>query len=177
MPNNSTFEILLAIFIVFPYSDSSSKINLLSTKLRFFILPFLSKSLALIFNTFELILGILIVKGFSLPVTILVATIGNWFGGMTSYFVGSIGDWKKIEKYFKIKKEKVLAFKIKIDKWGSILAFFTWFPLGGDILALSLGFFKVDSYRVALWMLIGKFFRFVVSALIIYYGFDLIKFW
>ena len=57
---------------------------------------------------------------------------------MTSYFVGRIGDWKKIEKYFMIKKEKVLAFKIKIDKWGSILAF-TWF-YWVDILALSLGF-------------------------------------
>ena len=142
--------------------------------LGLFISCFLAATFIIPFSP-EVILGILIVKGFSLPVTILVATIGNWLGGMTSYFVGRIGDWKKIEKYFKIKKEKVLAFKIKIDKWGSLLAFFTWFPLGGDILALSLGFFKVDSYKVALWMLIGKFFRFVVSALIIYYGFDLIK--
>ena len=89
-------------------------------------------------------------------------------GGMTSYYIGRIGDWKKIEKYFKIKKEKVLAFKLRIDKWGSVLAFFTWFPLGGDILALSLGFFKVDAYKVSIWMLIGKFFRFVVSAIIIF---------
>ena len=73
--------------------------------------------------------------------------------------------------------EKVLAFKLRIDKWGSVLAFFTWFPLGGDILALSLGFFKVDAYKVSIWMLTGKFFRFVVSAIIIYYGIDLIKFW
>mgnify|MGYP005687084859 FL=1 len=144
--------------------------------LGLFISCFLAATFVIPFSP-EVILGILIVKGFNLQLTIFIETIGNWMGGMTSYFVGRIGDWKKIEKYFKIKKEKVLRFKQKIDKWGSVLAFFTWFPLGGDILALSLGFFKVDPYKVSLWMLIGKFFRFVVSAGIIYYGVDLIKFW
>ena len=141
-----------------------------------FISCFLAATFVIPFSP-EVILGILILKGFNLQLTIIIATIGNWMGGMTSYFIGRIGDWKKIEKYFKIKKEKVNGFKKRIDKWGSVLAFFTWFPLGGDILALSLGVFKVDVYKVSIWMLIGKFFRFVVSAIIIYYGIDLIKFW
>ena len=141
-----------------------------------FISCFLAATFVIPFSP-EVILGILILKGFNLQLTIIIATIGNWMGGMTSYFIGRIGDWKKIEKYFKIKKEKVNALKKRIDKWGSVLAFFTWFPLGGDILALSLGVFKVDVYKVSIWMLIGKFFRFVVSAIIIYYGIDLIKFW
>ena len=97
--------------------------------LGLFISCFLAATFIIPFSP-EVILGILIVKGFSLPVTIFVATIGNWLGGMTSYFVGRIGDWKKIEKYFKIKKEKVLAFKIKIDKWGSILGIFYMVPIG-----------------------------------------------
>ena len=141
-----------------------------------FISCFLAATFVIPFSP-EVILGILILKGFNLQLTIIIATIGNWMGGMTSYFIGRIGDWKKIEKYFKIKKEKVNGFKKRIDKWGSVLAFFTWFPLGGDILALSLGVFKVDVYKVSIWMLIGKFFRFVVSAIIIYYGIYLIKFW
>ena len=141
-----------------------------------FISCFLAATFVIPFSP-EVILGILILKGFNLQLTIIIATIGNWMGGMTSYFIGRIGDWKKIEKYFKIKKEKVNRFKKRIDKWGSVLAFFTWFPLGGDILALSLGVFKVDVYKVSIWMLIGKFFRFVVSAIIIYFGIDLIKFW
>tara|TARA_X000001036_G_scaffold421577_1_gene443576 strand:- start:20 stop:481 length:462 start_codon:yes stop_codon:yes gene_type:complete len=141
-----------------------------------FISCFLAATFVIPFSP-EVILGILILKGFNLQLTIIIATIGNWMGGMTSYFIGRIGDWKKIEKYFKIKKDKVNGFKKRIDKWGSVLAFFTWFPLGGDILALSLGVFKVDVYKVSIWMLIGKFFRFVVSAIIIYFGIDLIKFW
>ena len=144
--------------------------------LGLFISCFLAATFIIPFSP-ELILGILIAKGFNLQLTVIIATLGNWMGGMTSYYIGRIGDWKKIEKYFKIKKEKVFVFKLKIDKWGSVLAFFTWFPLGGDILALSLGFFKVDPYKISLWMLLGKFFRFVISAIVIYYGIDLIKFW
>ena len=144
--------------------------------LGLFISCFLAATFIIPFSP-ELILGILIAKGFNLQLTVIIATLGNWMGGMTSYYIGRIGDWKKIEKYFKIKKEKVFVFKLKIDKWGSVLAFFTWFPLGGDILALSLGFFKVDPYKISLWMLLGKFFRFVISAIVFYYGIDLIKFW
>ncbi len=144
--------------------------------LGLFISCFLAATFIIPFSP-ELILGVLIAKGFNLQLTVIIATLGNWMGGMTSYYIGRVGDWKKIEKYFKIKKEKVFAFKLKIDKWGSVLAFFTWFPLGGDILALSLGFFKVDPYKISLWMLLGKFSRFVISAIVIYYGIDLIKFW
>tara|TARA_B100001057_G_scaffold251948_1_gene252190 strand:- start:622 stop:1083 length:462 start_codon:yes stop_codon:yes gene_type:complete len=144
--------------------------------LGLFISCFLAATFIIPFSP-ELILGVLIAKGFNLQLTVIIATLGNWMGGMTSYYIGRIGDWKKIEKYFKIKKEKVFVFKLKIDKWGSVLAFFTWFPLGGDILALSLGFFKVDPYKISLWMLLGKFFRFVISAIVIYYGIDLIRFW
>ena len=97
----------------------------------------------------------------------------NWLGGVTTYYVGRIGDWKKIEKFFRIKKEKVYSFKEKIDRWGSVAAFFTWLPLGGDILALALGVFKVDALKVSLWMLIGKSIRFFVVGVLIYYGIDL----
>ena len=49
---------------------------------------------------------------------------------------------------------------------------FTWLPLGGDILALALGVFKVDAFKVSLWMLIGKSIRFFVVGVLIYYGID-----
>ena len=61
----------------------------------------------------EIVLSFLIVKGFNLPLSIFVATMGNWFGSILTYSIGRIGDWKKIEKYFKIKQEKVLSFKNK----------------------------------------------------------------
>ena len=35
----------------------------------------------------------------------LVATIGNWLGGLTSYWIGYSGKWEWIEKWFNVKKE------------------------------------------------------------------------
>ena len=123
----------------------------------------------------EIVLSFLIVKGFNLPLSIFVATMGNWFGSIFTYFIGRIGDWKKIEKYFKIKQEKVLSFKNKIDKYGSFIAFFSWMPFLGDILALSLGFFKVNFTKVSIWMLIGKTLRFIVVTILIYYGIEIVS--
>ena len=139
--------------------------------LGLFIVSFLTATLVPLSP--EVMLGILLAKGFNLELCIVIACMGNWLGGVTTYYIGRIGDWKKIEKFFRIKKEKVYSFKEKIDRWGSVAAFFTWLPLGGDILALALGVFKVDAFKVSLWMLIGKSIRFFVVGALIYYGIDL----
>ena len=117
----------------------------------------------------EVVLAVLIAKGFNLQLCIIIACMGNWLGGVTTYYIGRIGDWKKIEKYFRIKKEKVYSFKEKIDRWGSVAAFFirVWWRY-----FRALGVFKVDAFKVSLWMLIGKSIRFFVVGVLIYYGID-----
>ena len=140
--------------------------------LGLFISSFLSATLIPLSP--EILLGILIFKGFKLWLSILVATLGNFFGGITTYFVGYLGDWKKIEKYFKIRKEKVYSFKKRIDKLGSFIAFFSWMPILGDILTLSLGFFRVNIKGVFVWMFIGRSLRFIVIAYLIYNGIKIV---
>lgn len=104
------------------------------------------------------------------PVTsIVVATVGNWLGGMVSYGMGYIGKWEWIEKWFKVKPQTLEKQKAKIDKYGSLLAFLTWLPGIGDVLAIGLGFYKVDWKKSALFMLIGKGARFVCWAILLYY--------
>lgn len=141
--------------------------------LGLFISSFLSATLIPLSP--EIVLSVLIAKGFNIPLSIIIATLGNWFGSVFTYFIGRIGDWKKIEKYFKIKKERVFNFKIRIDKYGSFIAFFSWMPFIGDILALSLGFFKVNFTKVSIWMLFGKTIRFVVVSILIYYGIEIVS--
>ncbi|GIR10661.1 MAG: membrane protein [Gammaproteobacteria bacterium] len=114
--------------------------------LGLFISSFLSATLIPLSP--EIVLSVLIAKGFNIPLSIIIATLGNWFGSIFTYFIGRIGDWRKIEKYFKIKKERVFNFKIKIDRYGSFIAFFSWMPFLGDILALSLGFLKLISQKL-----------------------------
>ena len=118
----------------------------------------------------ELVFSLLIINGYDINLSLLIATTGNWLGGLSSYFLGRLGKWSTLEKYFRVKKEKIVKFKTIIDKWGSLLAFFCWLPIIGDPIAVSLGFFRTNYILVAIWMFIGKVIRYIVWALVTYWG-------
>ena len=122
----------------------------------------------------EIVLSILIANNYDLTTSLILATIGNWLGGMSSYGLGWLAKWRFIEKYFRIKIETIKNVKDKIDKWGSFIAFFCWLPIIGDPLALGLGFFKTNVVLVSIWMFIGKMIRYIAWAGITYWGFSLI---
>jgi len=113
------------------------------------------------FSSDILLAGFLLAGGQPL-VSLFVATTGNWLGGLTTYGIGYIGKWEWIEKWFKVKPETLEKQKEKINKYGSLLAFITWFPIVGDILSLALGFYKIKPARCAIFMFIGRFVRFLV---------------
>ena len=97
---------------------------------------------------------------------VLVATIGNWLGGATSFYLGWLGRWEWLERWFKIKQEQLERQKTKIDRFGVWLAFFTWLPLVGDLFSVALGFYKVDPKTTLFFMFLGRFIRFAVWTLI-----------
>jgi len=79
------------------------------------IIPFLSS---------EALLSLMIVNQYNLGTVLLVATIGNWFGGLSCYYIGWLGKWNLIEKHLKIKVSTLERLKPKVDRWGAPLAFF-----------------------------------------------------
>lgn len=100
-------------------------------------------------------------------ISIIVATIGNFLGGLTCYGLGWLGKWEWIEK-LGVKEETLLKQKQKIDKWGPIAALLCWVPIIGDVIAVALGFYRAPFWLSALYMFIGKAARFVVWALLFY---------
>ena len=110
--------------------------------------------------------------GGSIPLTLFCATLGNWLGGMTSYYIGYLGKWEWIEKLFKVSREKLEKQQVRVQKFGSWLALITWFPLVGDVISIALGFYKVNPYATALFMLIGKSLRFIGITVIFFYFWD-----
>lgn len=76
------------------------------------------------------------------------ATVGNTLGGMTCYLLGHLGKLEWIEKWLKIKKEKIDSFEAKFHKYGDWVAFFSFLPGVGDIIAVAAGFM-----RCRWWML------------------------
>ena len=117
----------------------------------------------------EIVLSILIANNYDITLSLFVASVGNWTGGLSSYGIGRIGNWNFIERYFKISRQKIESLKIKIDDWGSLLAFFCWLPIIGDPIAISLGFFRTNFFMVSFWMFIGKLIRYVIWAMITYW--------
>ncbi len=110
----------------------------------------------------EVVFSALVFGGLDSWTCVLVATAGNWLGGLTCYWVGMLGKLEWIEKYFRIKKEKLEKFTTYLHKYGDWFAFFSFLPGVGDIIAVASGFFRCRFWLVALSMLAGKFIRYVI---------------
>ena len=110
----------------------------------------------------EALLTFLIVNGTDAFTAVLVASAGNWLGGMSSYAIGYMGKWEWIEKYLRIKRESIEKWHDRLYKRGAILAFLSWVPVVGDIFAVGLGILRANILITALSMLVGKFLRYVI---------------
>ena len=76
----------------------------------------------------ELVLVALVKLGLPPIACLISATLGNTVGGMTCYYMGRLGKISWIEKYFKVKKEKVDKMVKFLQGKGALMAFFTFLP-------------------------------------------------
>ena len=120
----------------------------------------------------ELVLSFLLANQYPLEMCLFTATLGNWLGGISSYGLGRLGEWTYIKYFTGLNRSKIEKVRGKVDKWKSLLAFFCWLPLVGDIFAVGLGFYKINFIKVSLWMFVGKMIRYVIWALITILGYN-----
>jgi membrane protein YqaA with SNARE-associated domain len=113
------------------------------------------------FSSEAVLMGILIMGG-NPWTSIVIATIGNWLGGMTNYFLGRLGKIKWIEKYLKISKNKIDHASKKLNKKGAYISFFSFLPIIGDIIPIALGYIRANIYIVSISMFAGKLFRYLL---------------
>lgn len=97
---------------------------------------------------------------------LVVGTLGNWIGSVITYFMGRIGKWEWLEKWFKVKPETLEKQKVMVDKYGMWLALIAWVPVIGDIFVLALGFYRTPAGWTILLLLAGKALRFIAWTLI-----------
>ena len=119
------------------------------------------------FSADVLLVGMLVAGANSPVALLLVATLGNWLGGVTSYGIGRIGKWEWIEKLH-VSRESLEKQKSRIDRFGAPIALLTWVPFIGDVFAVALGFYRVKFVPAMFWMLIGKAGRFICWYYIVY---------
>ena len=124
-----------------------------------FLSGFLSGSI-FPFNS-EAVLSLMIFSGFDPKSSLIVATAGNTLGGISIYYLGYLGKMEWIEKYAKVKPEKIHAILPKLKKYGSLAATLSFVPVIGDVIILALGFFRTSPFFTLFFMTIGKIARYI----------------
>lgn len=92
----------------------------------------------------------------------IAATLGNFLGGMSCYWLGMLGKVEWIEKYLKLDAVKLQKVQDWIKGKGSWMGFFVFLPGIGDFIAVALGFLRANIWIVAVSMFLGKAIRYWV---------------
>lgn len=82
-----------------------------------------------------------------------VATLGNTLGGLSSYLIGRI-----------IPPKQDLRGLAAARRYGTPVLLLSWVPLLGDPLCVAAGWLRLDPWRSALFIALGKFARYVAVA-------------
>ena len=108
---------------------------------------------------------ILLAQDFDPWTCLIVATVGNSLGGLTNYWIGSLGQLKWLSR-LGLSEKRLSELEAKIKKYGFWLAFFSWVPFIGDPMTIALGYFRVSFWRVTALVVLGKFLRYAALTLL-----------
>jgi len=123
-----------------------------------FLAAFLAATI-LPFSSEVVLTGVLIAGSAYWP-CMIAATLGNFLGGMTCYWLGMIGKVDWIKKYLRINIDKLLKIQNRLKDKGAWIGFFAFLPGIGDIIAVGLGFLRINVWWVAFYMFVGKALRY-----------------
>lgn len=108
-----------------------------------------------------LFIGMLI-AGMDPWLCLLIATLGNWTGGLVIYGTSYYAPKARIEHWFHLRPGQLEKQKEKIDKYGSLLALIVWIPVIGDISNIALGFYRTRPRLTLLLMFMARMCRFLL---------------
>ena len=100
---------------------------------------------------------------------LLFGTLGNVAGGLFNYWIGTFGRMDWIEKYLRIKPEKIERAQKFMAGRGALMAFFAFLPVIGSAITVALGLMRANLTITTVCMTAGKFLRYAA----IVYGMNL----
>lgn len=90
------------------------------------------------------------------------ATVGNVLGSMFNYWVGSLGRLEWIEKYLRVRPEKIEKTQRWLQGRGAWMGFFCFLPVLGSALSVTLGYMRANPYITFLSISLGKTLRYAL---------------
>ncbi|MFI3185464.1 MAG: YqaA family protein [Methylococcaceae bacterium] len=111
----------------------------------------------------EAVLAYLVAAGhYPVELTVIVATIGNTLGAITTWGLGMLAA-KKYPAATLLSENKQKALEVVRTK-GIWSLFFTWLPVVGDVLCFAGGWLKLPFFQALLIILLGKMGRYAAIA-------------
>lgn len=96
----------------------------------------------------------------SLLFLVLIATLGNTLGAMTSWGIGRLISIRySTEKLSKVSQQKAVE---RLQKYGSPVLLLSWLPIIGDPLCVAAGWLRIHWLQSLLFIAVGKLLRYVV---------------
>ncbi|TKB11675.1 YqaA family protein [Desulforhopalus sp. IMCC35007] len=142
--------------------DILSSLGLLPSLPLLFFLSFLAATVLPMGS--EWLLVIMIAQGFSPKETVIVASIGNYLGSCTTFFIGRYGSDFIVEKILRIGDTQLARAKRFYARYGAWSLLASWFPIIGDALCLLAGIFTLNLLRFSILVFLGKFSRYATVA-------------
>lgn len=102
---------------------------------------------------------------FSIYLLIIVATVGNTLGAMTSWGIGRLISIRySTEKLSKASQQKAVE---RIQKYGSPVLLFSWLPIIGDPMCVAAGWLRIHWLWSLFFISVGKLLRYIVVIYIV----------
>ena len=118
------------------------------------ILPFGSEGLVVL----------LIYNKFNIFIVVLVASVGNYLGACTTYYIGLKGRNDIVEKHLSISKAQLEKADKFFGKYGIYALLFTWLPGIGDAITAAGGLLNIPFKIFSIYVFFGKLARYVAVA-------------
>lgn len=109
----------------------------------------------------EAVMIVLVRMGLDPVWCIVAASLGNTLGGMTCYWIGSLGKAEWIVKLGVTTRQLARARKFLAGR-GALMAFFAFLPTIGEAIAIVLGLMRSNVWLTSGSMLAGKALRYIV---------------
>lgn len=109
----------------------------------------------------EAVMIVLVRMGLDPVRCVAAAALGNTLGGMTCYWIGSLGRTEWIARLGVSTRQLARARKFLAGR-GALMAFFTFLPTIGEAIAIVLGLMRSNVWITVGSMLTGKTLRYIV---------------
>lgn len=108
----------------------------------------------------EVVLALLLSKGFDPYVVLMVATCGNVLGSVVNYVLGAFGSRLILQKWWRMQEAEIRQAEKRFQKFGVLSLLFAWVPVIGDPLTVTAGVLKVHFLLFLILVGLGKFLRY-----------------